>query len=115
MRHLLITFSAIAVLAFGVAHAAPGFGSSSHRLGGDNKPMASNKAETTPLLEIIAAMIGLQSAASVGGDKQSDPKSGDIEECEGAKKAEAKSKPSTKTTARNDAKPRTGEPLYLAF
>lgn len=115
MRHSLFAFSALAVLSFGVAHAAPGFGSSSHRLGGDTKPTASSKAETATLIQLVAALIGIESAATVGTGKESDRKPGELDECEETKQAESKSKPSTKTSARSDAKARSAEPIYLAF
>ena len=115
MRHSLFALSALAVLSFGVAHAAPGFGSSSHRLGGDNKSTASSKTETASLLQLIAAFIKVEPAATVRSGKETDRKPGELDECEETKQAENKSKPSTKTSARDDAKARSAEPIYLAF
>ncbi len=115
MRHSLIAFCALAVLSLSAANAAPGPGASSHRLVGDGASNASEKSERASLLELIAALIGLERAPAAARDKQTNPTPGDIENCKEPQKALATAKPSTETTARTDVRSRFGEPLYLAF
>ena len=120
MRHLYVAMLGAAVLlAGGVAQAAPGFGASSHQLGGSVGASGSDESKSITFLESVLGLIGIEFAVSVEpvvGDRFNEPASRS-KECKDAEKAEV---------AKADAKPESGagaaknpvrphEPVYLAF
>ncbi|HNS86239.1 MAG TPA: hypothetical protein PKH09_05000 [Parvularculaceae bacterium] len=118
MRQKISLLAAAAVLLIGgAAQAAPGFGASSHRLGGGSA--ASTQSKPASLLEATLRLFGFETAATVQpvvGDRLGDT-AGRTKECDQADKAEV-AKAETKTAqggAEAKARPRPNEPVYLAF
>lgn len=116
MRNRLTAFVLASALTFGAAEAAPSFGSSSQRLGGG---AAAHEGDAPTLIEIVLGLVGFDFAATiepVAGERFGD-RAGKAKECEQSKKTEvAKAEPKESggaTTAK--ARPKSGEPVYLAF
>lgn len=124
MRHHLhlYAFAFSTALMFGVAQAAPSFGSSSHRLGGDDSrtSKAARKDERPlSLLEMALSVAGVKLTTSV------EPVAGE-RSARGTKPAKQCDKAETTEVAKADtkdggeggstkARARSGEPVYLAF
>lgn len=118
MRLSLTVIIAAAALSIGAAHAAPAFGSSSHRLGGTaNEP--AKKGEALSFFEALFAVLGIDAAASVEPvvGETMNRRDGKAKQCDQEKKSEV-AKAETKDEAEgasSKGKSRTGEPVYLAF
>ncbi len=123
MRHFTIAFAVSAALSVGVSHAAPGFGASSHRLGGDGagSKASASKNENAPwdLLTSLAALAGFDLSGSVEpvAVQRISRKAADRKECENAKGTEVAKAEPKQGGGNTPTKPRgpSGEPIYLAF
>lgn len=118
MRHSLKAIMIATALSVGAAHAAPGFGASSHRLGGGT-PKAEKQSKATPAWEIFLALIGFDLAATVEpvASETIDKQHGKSKQCEQSKKTEV-ARADEKDEAEGGSskgRSRTGEPVYLAF
>jgi hypothetical protein len=118
MRLSLTVIVAAAALTIGAAHAAPAFGTSSHRVGGSSSEPV-KKGDALSIFEALFAVLGFDVAASVEpvADETMNRRDGKAKQCEQAKKAEV-AKAETKNEAEGASsrgKSRTGEPVYLAF
>jgi hypothetical protein len=111
-----------AALSIGSVHAAPGFGPSSHRVGGAVGAGKSATTESKPqsIVESLFALIGLDLSASakvepVVGEAYPE-RAGGSKECDQEKTTEV-AKVDSKDEKATGAKgrTRTGEPVYLAF
>lgn len=124
MRHhiRLCAFAFSTALMFGVAQAAPSFGSSSHRLGGDDSGSArATRKDERPLslFEMALSIAGVKLTTSV------EPVVGEAsargtkpaKECEKAKATEVAKADSKDGGEGGSSKgrARSGEPVYLAF
>jgi hypothetical protein len=119
MRHTMIAIFAASAVSFGLAQAAPGFGASSHRLGGGSGDQKSERHhDSLGWLEALLAFAGVDPSASV------EPVAGETlgasaKQCDKQKKTEvakADDKEATKEGAGSTkGRARTGEPVYLAF
>jgi hypothetical protein len=119
MKIRLTAIVIAAAFTVGSANAATGFGSSSHRLGGDSSARAAKDSKPLTLIEAVLGLIGFDFAASVepvASEAYAD-RTGKPKECEQAKKTEvakAESKEDEQGGA-SKGRTRTGEPVYLAF
>lgn len=119
MRNYLTAIVVAAALSVGAANAAPGFGPSSHRLGGGTSAKAADDNKPMKLVEAVLNLIGFDFAASVEpvvGETYVD-RTGKTKECEQAKKAEVAKAEEKNESEGGDSKDRSryGEPIYLAF
>lgn len=119
MRNYLTAIVIASALSFGAANAAPGFGPSSHRLGGGTSAKAADDNKPMTFIEAVLGLIGFDLAASVEpvvGETYVD-RNGKTKECEQAKKAEVAKAEEKSETEGGDSKGRSrnGEPVYLAF
>lgn len=118
MRHLLTATGLAAALSLGAAQAAPGFGASSHRLGGGHQP-TEKQGKALSAFEAMLGLLGFELSASVEpvvSESMTD-RNGKLKECDEAKKtdvAKAESKGGAEGGS-SKGKSRTGEPVYLAF
>jgi len=121
-HHRLCAFALLAVLSIGAAQAAPSFGASSHRLGGDESTSAraaTKDERPLSLLEMALSLAGVKLSTGV------EPVVGDrvvrgankSKECDNAEAAEvAKAEPEDGGEgATSKGRARSGEPVYLAF
>ena len=119
MKIRLTAIVIAAAVIMGSANAAPGFGPSSHRLGGASSTDAAKDGKPLTLIEAFLGFIGFDLAATVEpvvGEAYAD-RSGKSKECEQAKQTEvakADSKDDERGGASKD-RARAGEPVYLAF
>lgn len=118
MRHYLTAFVMAAALSIGAAQAAPGFGASSHRLGGGVQP-AEREGKALSAFEAFLGLLGFDLSASVEPvvSENATGRNGKLKECDEAKKtdiAKAESKDGAEGGSSKD-KSRAGEPVYLAF
>lgn len=122
MRKAMTALAFAAALSIGTAEAAPGFGPSSHRIGGG---VGSGKAATTEskpqsIVESLFAILGFDISASakvepVVGEAYPE-RAGAAKECDQEKKTEvAKADSKDANTPGAKGRTRTGEPVYLAF
>lgn len=110
--------AAVAVLSVGAAHAAPGFGASSHRLGGGTQGVEARK-DPMPWVVALLGIIGIDLTAKVEpvvGDTLEERRA-KARQCDEAKNAEM-AKADEQTSAKGDrskGRSRNGDPVYLAF
>ncbi len=120
MRHHLTAIVLAAALSIGAAHAAPGFGASSHRLSGDSSPKKASEHKPLTLIEAVLGLIGIELSASVEpivGETYVD-RAGKSKQCDQEKKAEvakAEEKDGAQGGGSSKGRTRAGEPIYLAF
>ena len=118
MRHYLAAFVIASALSLGVAQAAPGFGASSHRLGGGAGAEKAERRQPLSLFESILALAGIDLSLAIepiASETIADRSRS--KECDQAKntevaKADAKESPDGSSPR---GRTRTGEPIYLAF
>ncbi|MCB2113685.1 MAG: hypothetical protein KDD85_09065 [Parvularculaceae bacterium] len=123
MRQYLPAAAAAAVLLIGgTAGASPGFGASSHRLGGDATGVAhsgASQSKAAAVIESVLTLFGFETAARVeplAGERLGET-AARTKQCDRDEKAEvAKAEPKTEQGG-GDPKSRVQphEPVYLAF
>ena len=122
-QHLrLYAFAFSTALMFGVAQAAPSFGSSSHRLGGDDSASsrAARKDERPlSLFEMALSIAGVKLTTSIEpvvaeGSARGTKPAKQCDKAETTEVAKADSKDGGEGGS-TKARVRSGEPVYLAF
>jgi len=122
MRNYMTAFALAAALSIGSAAAAPGFGPSSHRVGGavgsGNSATTESKPQT--IIESLFAIIGVDLSANAKVEPvigETYPERADAaKECDQEKKTEvAKADSKGESATGSKSRTRTGEPVYLAF
>lgn len=120
MRHWSIAILAASAVFVGWAQAAPGFGASSHRLGGGSGHGSESQKEAIGFLEALLAFAGFEMTTSVKPvARESNGGPPPAKECDEQKKTEV-AKADEKEAAEGGAgsskgRSRSGEPVYLAF
>lgn len=122
MRNYLSALVFTAVFSIGAAQAAPSFGPSSHRLGGDDSrsaKAAKNDERPLSLFEMALSIVGVKLATSVEpvvGERiaRSGEKSKECDKAETTEVAKAEPKDGGEG-AGSKGRARPGEPVYLAF
>lgn len=122
MRNYLTAFAATAIFSIGAAQAAPSFGPSSHRLGGDDNRSAKaarNDERPLSLFEMALSMVGVKLTTSVKpvvGETtaRSVEKGKECDKAETTEVAKAETKDGGESAA-SKGRARPSEPVYLAF
>lgn len=119
MRNRLLAIVVASAISVGAANAAPGFGPSSHRLGGGTSDKTADTSKPMTLIETVLSFIGFDLTAKVepvAGETYVD-RTGKSKECAETKKAEVAKADEKSDSDGGESKSRSryGEPVYLAF